>query len=224
MDLQYRRNIRKRLREWKERNGHKLQEISQKVKPFWPTSVPSISNYMKDEKGTSPSVEFLWALGKAYPREINIDDIIYGDDAPPKPVLGQLRQLEPPDDWEADRSVTEYPDFDEASVAADLLQMEVYNADLRYRLPFDDSEPQDDPSYPLSELDRILEQLITAPFAHPEHFVTLDQLSRPERVTYVNAALVALRPLLRAFYRGERSIPQKPPNKEDAACTEVTND
>ena len=76
----------------------------------------------------------------------------------------------------------------------------------------------------LLALEHVLEELVTAAFDLPEHFLTRDEMTRPERVSYVQAALVSLRPLVRAFYKGDRSIPQKPPNKEDAACTEVTND
>lgn len=229
MDLQHRRNVRRRLYEWRKEHDLTLQEISDAVSQYWPAKVSTISNYQRtDSKGKGPSAEFIWALGKAYPWKVDVMWLLYGDDQPPRPPAipqaseDALSELEDP--YKGTRVRTSYQSLGGPPLAVDHLLSEVYVTDLRYQERDESGAPWEDPETPIGDLDRILEKLITAAFEYPQHFVTPSELNRPERITYVNAALVALRPLLRAFYRGERSVPQKPPNKEDAACTEVTND
>ncbi len=163
----------------------------------------TIGNY---EARNDPSARFLVALKGAYPDDLDLNWLMFGDegmpgDAPPGPPPPPLtkRKL-------GKRYFSRWKPFGDGGGIIDrfLRRLSLFYPDAYLsREPFELAIS--DPNAPICELDKWLEKWALSPFKQlPEHFIKIEELTHAEAVTYCHALLAALGPLLGPMHEDER--------------------
>ena len=163
----------------------------------------TIGNY---EARNDPSVRFLVALKEAYPDDLPLEWLMFGDKgtpghAPPGPPPPPLtkRKL-------GKRYFSRWKLFGDAGGIIDrfLRRLTLFYPDTYLsRNPFELAIS--DPKAPICELDKWLEKWALSPFKQlPGHFIKIEELTHAEAVTYCHAILAVLGPLLRSVREDKR--------------------
>ncbi len=222
-NLQSKHDMSDRFRWWRADMGRKLggrltleavrEAVNKHLQDNPIGSTQTIDNY---EGNYLPSTKFLVALKKAYPNDLDLNWLMFGDkgmpgDTPPGP---------PPRPLSKRKLGRRY--FSRWNTLGGAVGM-IDRFLLRLSLFYPDAYPSgesfelaiSDPKARICELDKWLEKWALSPFKQlPEHFIgTEDDLTHVEAVTYCHAILAAIRPLLRVLREDTRvaSEPGLPP-------------
>lgn len=184
-----------------------LEAVQEAVNDHLPKDNPigstqTIDNY---EGNYLPSTKFLVALKKAYPNDLDLNWLMFGDEgmpgeAPPGPPPRPLtkRKL-------GKRYFSRWKLFGDGGGIIDrfLRRLSLFYPDAYLsRNPFELAIS--DPKAPICKLDKWLEKWALSPFNLPGHFIKIEDLTHVEAVTYCHAILAAIRPLLRVLREDER--------------------
>ena len=190
-------SVSKRLWQWRKRSELSLRDVRLAVNEHLEpkdrlSSRSTINNY---EHRNQPPLRFLIALKRAYPADVDLNWIMFGDDRPwERGLLGyserEIRVFEEGADAAAELSKRRAP----LGPQGDWLLSWFFRT-LAFR--YDDPET-------LDELDRWFVDWAEAPSRLSAHFVPMKALNSAEAETYCYALLAAIRPLLRVV-RADKS-------------------
>ncbi len=192
--------ISKRLWKWRKRSELSLDDVRRAVNDHLGpkhqlNSRSAIHNY---EHRNQPPLRFLIALKRAYPADVDLNSIMFGDDRPwEREPFGYGEPELQGDVEEAGKALERAQRRAPLGVWGDLVLTDFYR-----NLPFRD--PRYDDPETLDELDRWLVDWAEAPSRLSGHFVPMKELNSAEAETYCYALLAAIRPLLRAV-RADKS-------------------
>ena len=165
-------------------------------------STSTIDNY---EGNYLPSTKFLVALKKAYPNDLDLNWLMFGDEgmpgeAPPGPPrrMPQRRKL----------GRRYFPRWKPFGHAVGIIDRFLQRLSLFYPHAYSSGKPFElaisDPKARICELDKWLEKWALSPFKLPECFIGIEELTHAEAATYCHAILAALGPLLRPVREDKR--------------------
>jgi hypothetical protein len=181
------------LWKWRKKSDLSLDDVREAVNDHLGSkhqlnSRSAIHNY---EHRNQPPLRFLIALKKAYPYDVDVNWILFGDDRPweREPHGYSEREIQGLGE-EADAAVERAKRRAPLGPRGDWL-LSWFFSNLAFRDPrYDDPET-------LDELDRWFVEWAEAPSRLSGHFVPMKALNSAEAETYCYALLAAIRPLLR---------------------------
>ena len=217
-----RSDLSRRFAEWRANMGSAmtLERVCEAVKKHLPADpkkkekeigTSTINNY---EARNDPSARFLVALKKAFPNDVDLEWLMFGEEGAPEGfALGEppkLRARKP-----SARRKKRFRSLGDGVRVVNELLLELALYHPEYQLGGDHFEVAvSRPGTPLGELDRWLDKWALSPFKQlPEHFIGIEELTQAEAATYCHALVAAIRPLLRVLREDTRlaSRPGLPP-------------
>jgi hypothetical protein len=190
--------VSKRLWQWRKRSELSLKDVRLAVNEHLEpkdqlSSRSSINNY---EHRSQPPLKFLIALKRAYPQDVDVDWILFGDDRPweggPEYSERFIQTGVEGAELSAERSGRRAPLGHRGGRL-----LEWFLGSLFWYPLYEDQER-------LDELDQWFVDWAAAPSDLSRHFVPMRELTSAEAETYCYALLAAIRPLLRVV-RGDKS-------------------
>ena len=184
--------------------GLTLDEVTEAVNRHLPpdksVARSTVNNY---EGRTEPSASFLAALKRAFPPEVNLDWLLFGEVEDEAAEVdeggGVLLRVVGIGTDEAYQMFGQAGGIIEEFLADLILQYPTYREG--------DTVVQSltEPSERMKDLYERVRGIFTAPLEAPDHFATLGELTAAEVTNYGHAIVAAIRPLLRVVRQDRRS-------------------